>query len=148
MPSEYSDSCIVVNQKDTGIPVRIFGILRSSELKSGTVMSIGLRIKQARKLRGMTQVELARIARTQQAVISDLENGRQKSTTYIVDIANALRVRPEWIVRGALPMEPERGATEIDEHVLRLLDDWDVLSDEQRAMFRTLIDTVSRDGTT
>lgn len=58
------------------------------------------RLKQARKNAKMTQVELAKAVNTTQGSISDLESGRNKSTTNLIEIAGALGVNPTWLATG------------------------------------------------
>jgi transcriptional regulator with XRE-family HTH domain len=65
-------------------------------------MSIGDRLKLARKHAGLTQPQLANAMNglmTQQN-ISQLELGIYKATEYAVQLATACGVRPEWLVTG------------------------------------------------
>ena len=68
---------------------------------------IGLRLRYARKHRGLTQVELAQKAGVKQASISDLERGESKSFrgVTLVSVARVLNVRAEWLSQGKGPME-------------------------------------------
>lgn len=63
---------------------------------------IGIRLRHARKLRGLTQVELARSSGVKQASISDLERGESKSFrgTTLVALAQTLQVNPDWLSQG------------------------------------------------
>ncbi len=63
-------------------------------------MTIGDRIKQARKEIGMTQVELAKHAKVNQSTIGDLERGHTSKTPSVVQIAKALKVSAEWLSTG------------------------------------------------
>lgn len=45
-------------------------------------------------------VELAKAVNTTQGSISDLESGRNKSTTMLAQIANTLKVSPTWLATG------------------------------------------------
>lgn len=58
------------------------------------------RLREARKNAKMTQVELAKAVNTTQGSISDLESGRNKSTTMLAQIANTLKVSPTWLATG------------------------------------------------
>lgn len=58
------------------------------------------RLKQARKHAGITQAKLAEAINTSQGSIADLESGRNKSTTNLLQIANILRVNAEWLATG------------------------------------------------
>lgn len=68
------------------------------------------RLKIARKNAKMTQVELAKAVKTSQGSISDLESGRNKTSTNIVEIAKVLKVSPNWLATGqgemAKPAKP------------------------------------------
>ncbi|WP_345193636.1 helix-turn-helix domain-containing protein, partial [Kistimonas scapharcae] len=56
--------------------------------------------KAARKSRAVSQAELARLVGTRQSTINDIEHGRNKSTKYLLAIADALKVDPRWLERG------------------------------------------------
>lgn len=62
--------------------------------------TIGKRLKKARKYAGMTQVKLADAIDTKQGAISDLENGRNNSSTKLVQMALVLGVNAEWLSTG------------------------------------------------
>lgn len=63
-------------------------------------LDIGSRVRKARKSAGLTQNELAKKAGSKQAVISDIENGRNKTSSALYDIAIATGVNPNWLLRG------------------------------------------------
>jgi phage repressor protein C with HTH and peptisase S24 domain len=83
-----------------GTPV--FGVNRfSGFLPSDNIgMSIGTRVKQARKAARMTQIELATRSGLKQSSISDLEVGKSQGTTYLASLASALGVNPLWLETG------------------------------------------------
>ena len=105
-------------------------------------IGIGKRLKEARKLRGLTQQQLATKAGVKQASISDLERGESKSFrgTTLVSIAQTLKVRPDWLETGKgrmdgldqpLPVEAERVAR-----------NWLKLAPEARVKIADLIATM------
>ncbi len=65
------------------------------------------RLRYARKLRKLSQVQLAQKAGVKQASISDLERGESKSFrgNTLVSVATALKVNPEWLAHGKGSME-------------------------------------------
>lgn len=63
--------------------------------------TVGKRLKKARKYAGMTQVELADSVDSKQGAISDLEGGRNNSSTKLVQMALVLGVSAEWLSTGA-----------------------------------------------
>ena len=65
-----------------------------------TGMSIGARVKQARKAAKMTQIELARRTGLNQSTISDLEVGKSQGTTFVASLASAMGVNPLWLETG------------------------------------------------
>lgn len=69
-------------------------------------MSVGLRLRNARIKRGLTQKDLAQLSGVKQSTISEVETGESKSPsgTNLVHLAHALRIRPEWLVTGKEPM--------------------------------------------
>lgn len=88
-------------------------------------MSIGQRIKHARKQIGMSQAELAQKVGIKQPTLSDLENDMSKGTTKLASIAKVLRVRPYWLETGKGP-----GEAEVDDND----SDYATLSDEALAV--------------
>ena len=81
-------------------------------------MTIGNRVKEARKKAGMTQEMLARLSGVPQARISALELNKNKKSSYLIQLSNALGVNPNWLETG------------VDEELLRLIKG---LSEEDRA---------------
>ncbi|HEJ0334110.1 XRE family transcriptional regulator [Klebsiella aerogenes] len=80
---------------------------------SGMKMTLSERLKIAMREAGLTQAALAKRAGVSQAAIQKLTSGAAKSTTRLIEISQALSVRPEWLgdedgpMRGAnsaLPM--------------------------------------------
>jgi transcriptional regulator with XRE-family HTH domain len=77
-------------------------------------MTIGNRIRTARKMAKMTQAELAKASGLSQQMISALESGRRQNTFELVHVAKALGVRYEWLAVGLVPIVdngPMTGAT-------------------------------------
>lgn len=58
------------------------------------------RLKEARNTRGLTQKALGELIGVSQAAIQKIETGKAIQTTKLVDIACALKVRPEWLGSG------------------------------------------------
>lgn len=56
----------------------------------------------------MTQKALGEAVGVSQAAIQKIETGRAAQTTKLLDIANALRVRPEWLSSGTGAMSADR----------------------------------------
>lgn len=73
------------------------------------------RLIYARKLRGLSQSELSFRADMKPSTLGNLEQGTSQSARKLVQLAEALRVRPEWLASGTLPMET---ATSISEATL------------------------------
>jgi len=62
---------------------------------------MGQRLRFARRLRRMTQTDLAKQAEVEQPLVSKIEVGRIDQTAAIARLAEALRVSPRWLERGA-----------------------------------------------
>ncbi|EHK1061248.1 helix-turn-helix transcriptional regulator [Salmonella enterica] len=58
------------------------------------------RLKEARNAQGLTQKALGELIGVSQAAIQKIETGKAVQTTKLVDIARALKVRPEWLGSG------------------------------------------------
>ena len=70
-------------------------------------LSIGIRLREALLSKGLTQVELGKLAGTSQAVIEKIENGRIWHPRVVVELAVALDVNPAWLQWGE-PFAPMR----------------------------------------
>lgn len=65
------------------------------------------RLREARKAADMTQKTLGDAVGVSQAAIQKIETGRAAQTTKLLDIAKALRVRPEWLSSGTGAMRAD-----------------------------------------
>lgn len=64
-------------------------------------MTLADRLKQARAYAKISQEELADIIGSSVDLIRKLEQGNRKNTTFIIKIATACKVRPEWLDDGS-----------------------------------------------
>lgn len=73
---------------------------------------LGERLREARKLRRLTQVELATKSKVAQNTISDLETGESQeiSGPVLIGLSAALEVRPAWLFKGAEPKAEAQSA--------------------------------------
>lgn len=83
------------------------------------------RLKIARKNAKMTQAQLAKAVETSQGSISDLESGRNKSTTNLMQIANVLNVNPNWLATGEGEMTAVPALQSNISPNFQPIDDWD-----------------------
>lgn len=72
-------------------------------------MSIGTRIREARKSANMTQQQLAAKSGIKQATISELETGESAGSKYLASLADALGVSAFWLETGRGPRSTEAG---------------------------------------
>ena len=66
-------------------------------------MSIGLRLKEARKARGMSQEMLAEKIGASRGVITNIEH--DKVLLVINAICDALKINRQWLLHGGGPMD-------------------------------------------
>ncbi len=66
------------------------------------------RLKKARMARGLSQTELAKRVNVSQVAIQRLEAGDVKSTTFLVELATALDVSPNWLLHGISLLSPDQ----------------------------------------
>lgn len=64
------------------------------------VKTIAERTKEARDALGLSQVELAELAKVSPGTIGNLEAGTRKSPRELLAIAAALKINPEWLKSG------------------------------------------------
>ncbi|AMO58230.1 helix-turn-helix domain-containing protein [Endozoicomonas montiporae] len=62
--------------------------------------TLGERLKAVRKQRGLTQAALADRVGARQGNINDIESGRNKSSKYLLALADVLNVDARWLERG------------------------------------------------
>ena len=69
------------------------------------VKTIADRTKETREARGLSQVELAALAKVSPGTIGNLEAGTRKNPRELLAIAAVLLVNPEWLKSGKGPRE-------------------------------------------
>ena len=84
--------------------------------------TLGQRLRKARNLRGIKQVELAKSSGVSQQLISRIENDKVDSTTEIFKLSDVLNVNPRWLATDDGEMENEkRTASDASEEEMRLI---------------------------
>tara|TARA_R110001592_G_scaffold66684_1_gene204862 strand:+ start:260 stop:589 length:330 start_codon:yes stop_codon:yes gene_type:complete len=84
-------------------------------------MTIGIRLKEARKRAKLTQQALANLAGVTQARISSIEMNVQSTSSYVVELADALGVSPQWLKTGENRGDEDREFTPTEIKILSLL---------------------------
>jgi|TARA_R110002074_G_scaffold213600_1_gene383342 transcriptional regulator with XRE-family HTH domain len=84
-------------------------------------MTVGIRLKAARKQQGLTQAELSRISGVKQGTISAIETEVLKKSTFIVALADAMGVDPIWLNTGVERQKQAKELTAMEQDILRLL---------------------------
>jgi transcriptional regulator with XRE-family HTH domain len=74
------------------------------------VKTLGERVAFARKLREMTQAELAAEVKCAQGTIGNIEAGQRKTLRNLVAIARALNVSADWLADGKGPSPRKEAA--------------------------------------
>ena len=93
---------------------------------------MGKRVRALRKALGLTQVQLAKLARVGQPAISDIERGdtAEMMGPTLTALCGALRTNPDWLLNGrGSPSQPVH--TDLDEGELLAL--FRALAEQQRA---------------
>lgn len=128
----------------TGVPIFLQGgnNLPSDIGSSHTppmARDIGVRLRHARKTKGLTQVQLAKASGVKQATISEVETGESKSPvgTNLVRLALALQVSPEWLATGKGPMVSTDPP--LSQEAQRVARDWLKLAPEVRKSVASMI---------
>lgn len=70
-------------------------------------MTIGSRIKAARKLRKLSRPGLSKLSGVKYPTLAGIENEDQSSTTFLPDLAEALSVNLEWLRTGKGPRDKQ-----------------------------------------
>lgn len=95
--------------------------------------TLGGRLRKRRKELGWTQMYLAEQVGTSQAVIQKIENGKSLRPRILEQIADALEVRPAWLMFGV----EEVG--ELNEEAIELARAWSKLSEPHRSAMKDAI---------
>lgn len=76
---------------------------------------VGERIKQARLSFGLSQAELAKLVGVSERTIRNYESGEIKKPYHLQKIAKALKVSPDWLLKGVgtLPEKQETSPTAV-----------------------------------
>ena len=138
-----------------GTPVKKVNRFSGSFPGDNIGMSIGTRVREARKAAKMTQEELSKRSGLKQSSISDLEVGKSQGTTYLATLAAALGVNPMWLETGRGPREAGQAPRDQEEPgildlkaetvaELRLLGVYRLANDREREAIDNLIKRVER----
>jgi SOS-response transcriptional repressor LexA len=90
--TEYANGCTNVNALSC-LPFNNFGSTKPN-------MELGERLKAARKNAKIGQEKLAELSGVSQQTISKIERGKVEASGFVVHLASACGVRPEWLAMG------------------------------------------------
>ena len=99
----------------------------------GSASTLGPRLRKRRRELGLTQTELAERVGTSQAVIQKIENGKSLRPRILEEIANALEVKPAWLMFGV------EEAGELTDEAIELARAWAKLKEPHRSAMREAI---------
>lgn len=91
----------------------------------GLVMSVGKRVREARKKAGFSQQELAEKIGVKQPTLSELERGISTSSTHLITIAKVCGVSPDWLQTGNISSSYSEISDVKASYTLGQLDPWD-----------------------
>jgi transcriptional regulator with XRE-family HTH domain len=109
----------------------MFPVNRNSNLnyRDNIGMSIGSRIREARKSAKMTQAQLAAKVGMKQGTLSELETGESDGTTLVASFAAALGVNALWLETGKGPKASDHAQRIKDAHMILAYEDEEGLLD-------------------
>lgn len=91
----------------------------------GLVMSVGKRVREARKKAGFSQQELAEKIGVKQPTLSELERGISTSSTHLITIAKVCGVSPDWLQTGNISSSYSEISDVKASYTLGQFDPWD-----------------------
>jgi len=89
--------------KNIGLPIKEVNRISDAEIYKNPDMSIGERVREARKEAKLSQKDLAAKVGISQPTLSELERGDSRGTTSIATMAAALGVNALWLETGRGP---------------------------------------------
>jgi transcriptional regulator with XRE-family HTH domain len=139
MALEYSLSCIDVNTLSC--------LTENNCRNSLHGMNLGERLKKAREHAGLTQKELEEKSGVLQQMISKIEKGRQDTSAYIVQLAVACGVRPEWLGMGQGEMAAaENDKSEMTYDIKQVISQMAAMEPAEQYKVRKMVEIIT--GTT
>ena len=84
-------------------------------------MTVGKRLRAARRDQGLTQQQLASISKVKQGTISGIERGFLKKSTFLVALADALGIDPIWLDTGENRKKDAAELTAMEREIITLL---------------------------
>ena len=121
-------------------------------MMESTLKTLADRLNYAMQEAGMSQGALAKAANMAQPTIWRIASGTARGTSRLVDLANALGVRPEWLADGSGPMKRQKtnAPTDVVDNTLVPIKTWDSLTplddDEVEVPFLKDIEFACGDG--
>lgn len=106
-------------------------------------MSVGERIKEARRAKGITQKELADLIGVNKNTISGYEGGyREPDVPRIHALSKALDVTGDWLIESpfAEKMEREKEGSTLSPEALSVAQDYDTLDLRGKTIVRGVLD--------
>lgn len=98
--------------------------------------SLAERLASAREAAGLTQDQLGKKVGAGQSLISNLENGENRSSTKLPEIAHALGVSAYWLKTG----NGQRTTGHLTDEERRILAGFRLMGQEARAMWLSMAD--------
>lgn len=107
---------------------------------------VGMRLRHARKLRGLSQYDLAKAAGVKQASISQLETGESKSFrgTTLLSFAQILDVSSNWLATGKGQMMAVE--TQLPPEAMKHARQWMKLAPEVRRRVADMVDEMVKNS--
>lgn len=95
--------------------------------------TLGGRLRARRKALGWTQMHLASLVGTSQAVIQKIENGKSLRPRILEEIAEVLKVRPSWLMFGVHEVD------DLNPEAIEIARAWAKLEESRRSALRETI---------
>jgi transcriptional regulator with XRE-family HTH domain len=115
--------------------------------RSNRRMTLGERLRKARKHAGMTQDQLGELAECGQAVISKIERGDQEASAYVVKLARVCGVSADWMYDETGPMLPGKRVEQLPKPLQTILHAAENLDAQEQYRAARLIGTLAEPPT-
>ena len=109
------------------------------------IETLSERLLYIRRVKGLSQAELAKLANTSQQAIQQAESGKAKSPRYLVDLALALEIPQGWLTVNLMPEEEAMKIHGFNEQDIERMKKFKSMPQDKQEVIGDLINSNAKD---